>query len=184
MKIKRTNYDHYRNVIDDDSDFSKPLSDWDSWGVEREYKKTNAYIRANKKRNDEANNRKLNRLRGRPRKLREFYNSQEVRNFELIGDEITREVTPEQDLWLAVLILALVDLTRREGGARYTEYIRKASIRWINALEETEGAFIWVCDALNINAPTLRTKLKATDYLNGVTLTNSRCKIKRSRKIR
>ena len=56
----------------------------------------------------------------------------------------------ERDLWIAVILIAVDDLTGKDPG-----YARDAS-DWFYSSEQNVGSFIWVCHLLGVEPTAIR----------------------------
>lgn len=78
-------------------------------------------------------------------------------------------MSPEQLLWLKVLIRAGLDLLETEPGFLQGSR-RSAARRWIESEATSFCGFIWVCDSLALDSATLRRRLlRRADRENGRT---------------
>ena len=59
------------------------------------------------------------------------------------------EAIAERDLWTAVFLQAIDDLTGTKGA--HPLALQKAAQRWFESTSEERGAFLWVCNLLNLS---------------------------------
>jgi hypothetical protein len=67
--------------------------------------------------------------------------------------DTSRQMLPEAELWTAVIVQAIKDLSSHEPGER-----RSASL-WINSQSDAVHSFIWVCRITDIEPSFVRSAL-------------------------
>ena len=66
-------------------------------------------------------------------------------------------MTPEHELWLAVLLLAVEDLAA--VGTRGGELRRSAAYSWVSSRNQSIGSFTWVCWQIGLDPGAVRERL-------------------------
>jgi len=70
-------------------------------------------------------------------------------------------MNPEQKMWLSVLALALNEFVSGNRAISIVNRIRaERAAAWIASEDYAEGSFVWICDHLDLDAATLRRRLK------------------------
>lgn len=70
-------------------------------------------------------------------------------------------MNPEKNLWLNVLIQAVYDYADGNGAAPWVERFKAdRAWEWIASDDQELGSFCWICDSLDLDAATIRRRLK------------------------
>lgn len=66
----------------------------------------------------------------------------------------------ERDLWLAVLLRAVMDFTgARDVSKRERQVLQRAARLWFTSYSDHLGSFVWVCGELNLPPGRLRARI-------------------------